>query len=79
MAAKKRYIADIGVDDVTRGIAAGTQGIDALVENMKKAGMVEPIVVRKLADGKFELVAGQKRLAAAKRLGWKTVEAVVRE
>jgi ParB family chromosome partitioning protein len=40
-----------------------------LVESIRKHGLLNPIVV----TGRHELVAGHRRLEAAKRLGWKTV------
>ena len=41
--------------------------------------MLQPIVVRPLAGGTFELVAGERRLRAAKLAGLERIPAVVRE
>jgi ParB family transcriptional regulator, chromosome partitioning protein len=43
--------------------------IDTLAASIKEVGLLHPIVVR--PDGR--LIAGERRLAACKRLGWKTV------
>jgi ParB family transcriptional regulator, chromosome partitioning protein len=43
--------------------------IESLAANIKELGLLHPIVVR--PDGR--LIAGERRLAACKRLGWKTV------
>ena len=43
--------------------------IDSLAASIKELGLLHPIVVR--PDGR--LIAGERRLAACKRLGWKTV------
>jgi ParB family chromosome partitioning protein len=44
---------------------------------MQTYGLLQPIVVRR-AGRKFELVAGHRRLEAARQLGWQTIDAVVR-
>ena len=40
-----------------------------LVQNVKKVGILEPALVRKDGEGKFVLIAGHRRLAAAKEAG----------
>jgi ParB family chromosome partitioning protein len=42
-------------------------------------GVVQPIVVRERADGAYELIAGERRLRAAKLAGLETIPAVVRD
>ena len=42
-------------------------------------GLIEPIVVRPVADAKYEIVAGERRWRAHKHLGWVTIDAVVRD
>jgi ParB family chromosome partitioning protein len=42
-------------------------------------GILQPIVVRALADGGYQLIAGERRLRAARMAGLDTVPAVVRE
>jgi ParB family chromosome partitioning protein len=41
-------------------------------------GLLQPIAVRAVADH-FELVAGERRLRAATRLGWKEIPAIVKD
>ena len=50
-----------------------------LEASIKSSGLLQPIVVRARADGKWELVAGERRLRAASRLGWIDIPAVVRD
>lgn len=47
--------------------------------SIKASGLLQPIVVRARGDGKWELVAGERRLRAVTRLGWTDIPAVVRD
>jgi len=50
-----------------------------LAQSIRSRGMLQPIVVRPLAGGRFELVAGERRLRAARIAELESVPAVVRE
>jgi ParB family chromosome partitioning protein len=49
-----------------------------LANSIKEKGLIQPIVVRKTSEG-FELVAGERRLKAAKSLGLKMIPALIKE
>jgi ParB family transcriptional regulator, chromosome partitioning protein len=49
-----------------------------LEESVRQVGILQPIVVRPLADGRFEVVAGERRLRAAKAAGIEEVPTVIR-
>ena len=51
----------------------------ALSESVKARGILQPIVVRPLPGGTYELIAGERRLRAARIAGLERVPAVVRE
>jgi ParB family chromosome partitioning protein len=53
--------------------------MDVLVASIKASGMVQPLLVRPLADGSYELIAGERRWRAAQEVGLERVPAVVRE
>jgi ParB family chromosome partitioning protein len=55
------------------------EALIGLSESIKARGILQPLVVRPLAGGSFELVAGERRLRAAKIAGLDRVPAVVRE
>lgn len=52
--------------------------IDELVESVKNNGVLQPVLVRGLPDGKFELIAGERRWRAAMQAGIATIPAVVK-
>ena len=47
------------------------------MEDIRKNGMKVPINVNRTADGKYEVIDGNRRLAAAKKLGMKTINATI--
>ena len=53
----------------------------ALVEltaSIEASGLLQPVIVRP-RNGKYELIAGERRLRAVQRLGWTKIPAVVRD
>lgn len=54
-------------------------GLDELAASIKAQGLIQPIVVRALGRGQYELVAGERRLRAAKKAGLSEIAAVVRD
>ncbi|MBI5787284.1 MAG: ParB/RepB/Spo0J family partition protein [Candidatus Schekmanbacteria bacterium] len=51
-------------------------GIEGLAASIATAGILQPIVVQK-SDSGYELIAGERRLRAAKKAGWQTIPAIV--
>ena len=47
--------------------------------SIQTSGLLQPIAVRSRKDGRFELIAGERRFRAASRLGWTTIPAFVRD
>ncbi|HYB73879.1 MAG TPA: ParB/RepB/Spo0J family partition protein [Candidatus Sulfotelmatobacter sp.] len=54
------------------------EGIDSLTASIREQGVISPLILRRGRDG-YELVAGERRLRAARLAGLKTVPAIVRE
>lgn len=50
-----------------------------LVHSVKEFGVLQPIVVRELSPGRYELIMGERRLRASKEAGLKKIPAVIRE
>ncbi|HEY8779252.1 MAG TPA: ParB/RepB/Spo0J family partition protein [Solirubrobacterales bacterium] len=55
------------------------ESMDVLVASIQASGLVQPLLVRPLADGRYELIAGERRWRAAQEVGLERVPAVVRE
>jgi ParB family transcriptional regulator, chromosome partitioning protein len=53
--------------------------LDELAQSIREHGVLEPLVVRKRAEGQFEIVAGERRWRAAQRAGLREVMVVVRD
>lgn len=51
--------------------------LEGLAESVKVLGVLQPVLVRSTDDG-YELIAGERRLRAAKRAGLRTIPVVVR-
>jgi ParB family transcriptional regulator, chromosome partitioning protein len=55
------------------------ESLAGLASSIEANGVVQPLLVRPLADGSYELIAGERRWRAAQRAGLEKVPAVVRD
>lgn len=55
------------------------QAIEELSRSVAADGVLQPLVVRRRADGAFELVAGERRLRASRQAGLEEIPVLVRE
>jgi len=53
--------------------------LQQLTDSVKQCGILEPLLVRPLQQGEYELVAGERRYRAAKAVGLETVPITIRE
>jgi ParB family chromosome partitioning protein len=53
--------------------------LEELAQSIRGKGVLQPILVRPVADGRFELVAGERRWRAVQRLKLETIPAIVRQ
>lgn len=54
------------------------QALEELAQSIKSNGIIQPLVVRKGQSGEYQLIAGERRLRAAKIAGLKQVPIVIR-
>jgi len=52
--------------------------LDRLAQSVAESGVVQPLVVQPLSDGRYELIAGERRWRAAQKAGLATVPAILR-
>jgi ParB family chromosome partitioning protein len=53
--------------------------LNELIASIKEIGILQPPVVRKVAEGRYELIMGERRLRAAKAAGLKTIPVIIRQ
>jgi ParB family chromosome partitioning protein len=53
--------------------------LTALADSLRTHGLVQPVVLRALPEGGYELIAGERRWRAAQRAGLQAVPALLRE
>jgi ParB family transcriptional regulator, chromosome partitioning protein len=63
----------------TRTLSLDPIALSELAASIKAVGVVQPIVVRPISGGRYQVIAGERRLEAARTLGLATVPAIVRQ
>src|SRR5687768_10936993 len=53
--------------------------IEELSRSVREHGIIQPLVVTKLSDNKYRLIAGERRFRAAQKAGLATVPVVIKE
>ncbi len=54
------------------------QNLEELASSIRELGVIQPITVRKIDFNKFQLVSGERRFRASKRIGLETIPAYIR-
>jgi ParB family chromosome partitioning protein len=55
------------------------EALSLLADSIREVGVLQPVLVRPAGDGEYELIAGERRWRAARRVGLQTIPALVRE
>lgn len=53
--------------------------LQELADSIAASGLLQPVVVRARPNGRYELIAGERRWRAVQRLGWQKIPAVIKE
>jgi ParB family transcriptional regulator, chromosome partitioning protein len=53
--------------------------LDELAESIRQHGVIQPIVVRRVEEGRIELISGERRLRAAIKAGWAEMPTWIRQ
>ena len=77
-------VSQISVDELTPGqyqprTKMHKSTLEELSQSIKKQGVLQPLVVRRLASGRFEIVVGERRWRAAQLAGIDSVPAIIRD
>jgi ParB family chromosome partitioning protein len=55
------------------------ESLKELAESIKEKGVIQPIIVTRVGDGTFKLIAGERRLRAARLAGLKKIPAIIKD
>ena len=80
----KDQVQEIAVDEIRANRYQPRQNFDEaaledLSESIRQYGILQPLIVRRLPEKGYELIAGERRLRAARKAGLEKVPALVRE
>src|SRR5690625_1963247 len=53
--------------------------IEELAQTIQTHGMIQPIIIREIEEGRFEIIAGERRWRAVQSLEWEHISAIIRE
>ena len=77
-------VTQIPLDDLTPGqfqprTKMHKSTLEELSQSIKEQGILQPLIVRRLASGRFEIVVGERRWRAAQLAGISSVPAIIRD
>ncbi|MDO8281414.1 MAG: ParB/RepB/Spo0J family partition protein [Thermodesulfovibrionia bacterium] len=55
------------------------KALDDLVSSIREKGVIQPVIVRRISDRAYELIAGERRWRASKKAGLDKIPAIVKE
>jgi ParB family chromosome partitioning protein len=55
------------------------KALNDLAQSLRRSGILQPVVIRRKGDDRYQLVVGERRWRAAKLAGLRTIPAIVRE
>ena len=55
------------------------ESINELADSIRSIGIVQPITVRKVSEGRYQIISGERRFRAARMAGLKTIPSYIRE
>jgi len=81
---KDTELKNLPVEKITKGeyqprLSIDPDALQELAESIKAQGLVQPVVVRRLDAGNYELIAGERRWRASQIAGLHTIPAIIRD
>jgi ParB family chromosome partitioning protein len=76
--------AELPIEAIRPNAAQPRQSFDEeamaeLVHSIREIGLLQPVVVRQVEPGSYELVMGERRLRASQQAGLRTIPAIIRD
>ncbi|MGW8062134.1 ParB/RepB/Spo0J family partition protein [Streptomyces ziwulingensis] len=77
------HFAEIPLDDITPNphqprVVFDSGALAELVTSIKEVGLLQPVVVRQVGPGRYELIMGERRWRACREAGLEAIPAIVR-
>jgi small conductance mechanosensitive channel len=66
-------------DEERKSFLGNEQEIAELADRIKEEGLIQPVVLNQVKEGQYRIIAGHMRVEACKRLGWRSLPAIVRD
>lgn len=81
---KESELKNLPVEKISKGeyqprLSIDPDALQELAESIKSQGLVQPVVVRRISGGNFELIAGERRWRATQMAGLHTIPAIIRD
>ena len=76
---KKLPVEKIRKGEYQPRLSIDPDALQELAESIKAQGLVQPVIVRRIEGGEYELIAGERRWRAAQIAGLHTIPAIVRD
>ncbi len=76
---KKLPVEKISKGEYQPRLSMDPDALQDLAESIKAQGLVQPVVVRRLEGGNYELIAGERRWRASQIAGLHTIPAIIRD
>lgn len=79
----RTYLAELDIDSLTPNpnqprLHFDETSLEDLAASIREIGVLQPVLARDLGDGKYQLVAGERRWRAARRAGLTMIPVIVR-
>lgn len=65
-------------EEEKKSFLGSVEDIAELSDRIKKEGLIQPVVLSQMAEGQYRIIVGHMRVEACKRLGWRSLPAIVR-
>ncbi|OSA89548.1 UNVERIFIED_ORG: chromosome partitioning protein ParB [Clostridium botulinum] len=78
---KKSFTKELDIDSLvpSKNNFYGIREIEELAESIKENGLMHNLVVRDIGNGKYEIISGERRCTALKKLGYEKVPCQIRD